>query len=137
MVGNQVRRILVHVAADSAQPVEPGEIEWSSGAAPVEMTVRSESVGVISIRDEDLFGALVQLRLQFEKTGRFLLCSAARKDAYPSRMLREMGGGRKVYLLRPGEQARKEDLVDVFEPAAFEQVCTVANQRLGYEGWLR
>jgi hypothetical protein len=52
-------------------------------------------------------------------------------------MARQMAGGRKVYLLKNGMQARREDLVDAFEPAEFEQVGTVAEQRAAYEEWLR
>lgn len=41
------------------------------------------------------------------------------------------------YLLKNGMQARREDLVDAFEPAEFEQVGTVAEQQAAYEEWLR
>ena len=85
----------------------------------------------------DVFDALVAMRLQLEQDGYRLLCNAARKDAYPSRMSREMSGGRKVYLLKPGRQALREDLIDVFDPATYDEVGTVAEQRSNYEAWIR
>lgn len=131
-----MQKVIVNVAARGA-PVEPCEIEWASAAGTVAMTARSASIGVVSIEAAEVFGALIQLRLQLEKNARLLLCNAARKDAYPSRMLLEMGGGRKSYLLRQGKPASKEDLIDVFDPATYDQVGTVAEQRQGYEAWLR
>jgi len=77
------------------------------------------------------------LRLFIEGKGYLLLCNAARKDAYPSRMALEMGGGRKIYILRHGMQARREDLIDIFGAASIDQVCTVAEQRASYESWTR
>jgi hypothetical protein len=131
-----MQKVIVNAAARGL-PTESCEIEWASEAGAVAMTARSASIGTVSIEADDVFGALVKLRLLLEGGGRVLLCGAARKDAYPSRMLLEMGGGRKSYLLHRGKQATKADLIDVFEPASYEQVGTVAEQRQGYEEWLR
>lgn len=130
-------KVLVQVAANEGASIEPCEIEWASGVVPVEMVVRSPFLGLVKIESQDLFDAMVQLRKKLEQSGRRLLCSGARKDAYPSRMILEMGGGRKVYLLRHGKPAAKDDLVDVFDAAEYLQVGTVEEQRLGYEEWLR
>lgn len=59
----------------------------------VNLTVRSLRFGVMNFTDVDLFGALVKFRLRLEENGYVLLCNGARKDAYPSRMAREIGGG--------------------------------------------
>jgi hypothetical protein len=131
-----MQKVTVNVAARGL-PTEACEIEWVSEAGAVAMTARSASVGMVHIDADDVFGALIKLRLLLEGSGRLLLCGAARKDAYPSRMLLEMGGGRKSYLLHQGKQAAKGDLIDVFEPASYEQVGTVAEQCQGYEEWLR
>jgi hypothetical protein len=74
--------------------------------------------------------------LRLEQEGWLLLSNAARKDAYPSRMALEMGGGRMIYVTTPGVQARREDLVDVLGAASPEQVGTVAEQRAHYEAWI-
>jgi hypothetical protein len=131
-----MQKVIVDVAVRGL-PVESCGIEWKFEAGVVVMNACSASIGMVSIEADDVFAALVKLRLQLEDRDRLLLCNAARKDAYPSRMLREMGGGRKSYLLRQGQQASKRDLIDVFEPAAYEQVGTVEEQRQEYEKWLR
>jgi hypothetical protein len=115
---------------------EPCEIEFTRGV-PTELTATSQHFGTMSFVDDNLFSALLKLRLRLEQDGYLLLCNAARKDAYPSRMTLEMGGGRKIYLLNSGVQTTREDLVDVLGAASVDQVCTVAEQRIGYEDWLR
>lgn len=130
-----MKRVMVNIAISSGQ-VETCDIQWTQGP-PVEMYAWTQRFGVMHFSGEDLFDTLCQLRRCLEKEGYRLLCNAARKDAYPSRMARQMGGGRKLYLLRHGQQARREDLVDAFEPAEFEQVGTVAEQRAAYEIWSR
>jgi hypothetical protein len=111
-------------------------IELSRGVS-TEIRIKSEHFGEMFFTDENLFDALKQLRLQLEKDGYFLLCNAARKDAYPSRMALEMGGGRKIYLLTLGAQTKRDDLVGVLESASIDQVCTVAAQWDSYQAWLR
>ena len=130
-------KVFVQVAANEGANLEPCEIDWIVGVASVEMVVRSSFLGVVKINSQDLFDAMVQLRKQLQQSGRLLLCSGARKDAYPSRMMLEMGGGKKVYLLHHGRPAAKDDLMDIFDPAVYLQVGTVEEQRLGYEEWLR
>lgn len=130
-----MEHVVVNVALAPDQ-IEICEIEWTQGP-PVEMHARTQSLGSMSITGEDLFDTLCRLRQCLEGKGCQLLCNAARKDAYPSRMARQMGGGRKVYLLANGRQARREDLVDAFGPAEFHQVGTVAEQRAAYEAWSR
>lgn len=113
------------------------EIKWERASGIVSMVAEAASTGVLTIEAANLFEALVKLRLELERYGCLLLCNAARKDAYPSRMLLEMGGGRKVYLLHQGKQALKEDIVDVLGSVTREQVGTVQEQRAEYEKWLR
>lgn len=118
-----------------------GEIEscqiWFARGIPVTLNTRSARFGDVTFTDDNLFAALCNYRRLLEKDGFLLLCHGARKDAYPSRMALEMGGGRKVYLTKMGQQARREDLVDIFEAATFEQVCSVDEQRAAHEAWLR
>jgi hypothetical protein len=106
-------------------------------SVPLKMEIHSERFGTLAFVAENLFDALLKFRLRLEQDGYSLLCNAARKDAYPSRMVLEMGGGRKVYLLKAGMQARQEDLVDVFGEASVEKVCTVEEQRANYKIWVR
>ncbi|MDR1229015.1 MAG: hypothetical protein LBK55_08385 [Azoarcus sp.] len=115
---------------------ESCEIEFSP-EAPSEIQVHSQRFGSLSFKDSDLFSALIQFRLHLEKDGYNLLCNAARRDAYPSRMARNMGGGKVVYLLKYGIQAERKDLVDAFGPTSVDQVCSVEEQRINFENWIR
>ncbi|WP_322027875.1 hypothetical protein [Burkholderia sp. BCC1977] len=112
------------------------EIEYTDGV-PVSVTFRNGTFGVLTFREGSLFDAITSYRRVIEPKGYFLLCNGARKDAYPSRMMLQMGLGKKIYLLRESEQARREDLVDIFGGAAIDQVCSVDEQRSAYESWLR
>jgi hypothetical protein len=88
---------------------------------------------------DDLFEALCQLRLFLERpeNGAWsILCNGARRDAYPSRVAREMSGGKKLYLLTMGKKAALEDLVYIFDQAAPEQVGTVEQQFSTYRKWM-
>ena len=127
--------IHVEIASLSGER-EPCEIEFTQGV-PITMTIRSTRFGELSFTDNNLFAALSAYRRLLEQEGYLLLCNGARKDAYPSRMALQMGGGRKIYLLRPGKQAKREDLVDIFDAATIEQVCGVDEQRNAYEEWVR
>ncbi|MEC5408442.1 hypothetical protein VOM14_23100 [Paraburkholderia sp. MPAMCS5] len=104
---------------------------------PVTITVRSPCFGELSFTDNNLFDALSAYRRALEQNHYFILCNGARKDAYPSQMALQMGGGRKVYLLHSGKSAKRQDLVDIFGSATIDQVCSVAEQRAAYEAWVQ
>lgn len=116
--------------------MEDCRLEFSQ-ASPFKLVAQSSTLGTVEVQDDSLFGALVRLRTVAEAAGCRLLCNAARLNAYPSRMSLEMGGGRKVYVLKPGQQARRGDMVDIFDYAPIEEVATVQEQRDYYAAWIR
>ncbi|MDQ0378608.1 hypothetical protein [Amycolatopsis thermophila] len=85
----------------------------------------------------DMFEALVRLRRQLEAEGLSIAVQGSRRDTYPSGMARDMGGGERVYVLRPGQAARGDDLVDTFAEASLDQLATVEEQRTFWEAWLK
>ncbi|MEA5115910.1 MAG: hypothetical protein VB050_17990 [Geobacteraceae bacterium] len=91
---------------------------------------------VIEFKGADLFECLCNLRSELDKMGLKMLCNGSRIDAYPSRMSRDMGGARKVYLLRMGQQGRLEDLVELFDEAPADKIGTVEEQKAFYRKWL-
>lgn len=103
----------------------------------ITLTASSPVFGELTFAAANLFDALIRLRLHLEKIGYFLLCNAARRDTYPSRALRQMGGAFKVYVLRAGQQATPTDLVDALGPANLDQIATVGEQRAAFEEWLK
>lgn len=84
----------------------------------------------------DMFTALVRLRLQLEPDGWMIALQGARRDTYPSRMSTDMAGGRKIYVLRPGQKATGENVVDTLADAPVERLGTVAEQRAAVEARL-
>jgi hypothetical protein len=116
--------------------VQPCFITYSR-APNVTLTAESPAFAEVSFKASNLFDALTEFRLYLEKQGYMLLCNVARRDTYISPMAKEMGGGIKVYVLHPGQQARMNEMVDSLGEAPPELVTTVAHQRNAYEQWLR
>lgn len=88
--------------------------------------------GVVAATANDAFGGLADVRRTLEAQGWLLAVAGARRDAYPSGMLRERGG-EQVYLLVRGRPA--EQRLDTFSDAPPEAVTTVDEQREAYEEW--
>lgn len=88
-----------------------------------------------SFAGPDLFESLAMLRREAEARGDLVLCAGARRDVYPSRMARDMGGGRVAYVLRAGQPAAREDLIDIFAPAEASAVVGVDEQRRSFDTW--
>lgn len=105
----------------------------------VSVDVQSEHPAVIVVRlgDEksrqypgaDLFDCLLSLREDLESRGLLLCCQGARRNVSPSGMTRQMSNGRLAYVLLPGRQASDDDLVEVFAPAACDDVVAVVEQK--------
>ena len=85
---------------------------------------------------DDLFDCLAKLRLELASEAAMALCNGARLDTFPSGMAREMSGGRKVYLLRMGQPARPQDLVNTFDEAPIDKIASVSEQQAYYLDWL-
>lgn len=85
----------------------------------------------------DLFECLKAMRVEhLEPLGAFLMCNGSRRDVYPSRMTRQMSGGRKAYELKLGVSARSTDLVDIFTlTPSIHSLASVAEQESFYERW--
>jgi hypothetical protein len=98
-------------------------LKWSDGRA-------EETLG------NDLFDCLCLLRERLEPDGWLIMCEGARVDVYPSGMSREMGAGRRAYVLRLGEHADRNDLVDIFAATKVAQLASVRDQRAYFEKWI-
>jgi hypothetical protein len=88
--------------------------------------------GLVTATAEDAFAALAAVRRQLEPNGWLLAVAGARRDAYPSGMLRELGG-EQVYVLVHGQPAQQR--LDTFSDAPPDAVTTVDEQREAYEAW--
>lgn len=115
--------------------IESCTFEYKLGH-PVELIASSPSIGRLEISADDLFEALNQVRLAGEKNKFLLLCNGARADSYPSRMSRQMRHGAQTYIFKYGVHAKRDDLVDLLDPATYDQVTTVAEQKKNFDDWL-
>lgn len=118
-----------------------GWLDGHDGPIPiyrVELLTRLGSYGgPYTATGPDMFEALVRLRRQLEPEGLMIAVQGSRRDAYPSGMTRDMGGGERIYVMRPGHHARLDDLVDTFAGAEPDQLATVDEQRAFWEAWLK
>ncbi|WP_460107320.1 hypothetical protein [Pseudomonas sp. H1_F01] len=104
---------------------------------PWVISFSQSDLGEIRYESDDLFKALLLLRSALEEQGHRLLCNGSRKNVVVSGMSRQMGGGRKAYLVRLGKPARRDDLVDIFDCIEPSFVDTVGQQIEFYNEWLR
>lgn len=84
----------------------------------------------------DYFAALALIRRDLEAEGWLLSCYGASRNVYPSGMCRDMGAGLKAYRLRPGQQARPEDLVSILATGPDVEPATVEAQEAFFESWV-
>lgn len=85
----------------------------------------------------DVFEALVRLRRQLEPEGLMIAVQGSRRDAFPSGMARDMGGGERIYVMRPGRGATFDDLVDTLADATVDQLATIDEQRAYWDAWMQ
>jgi len=76
----------------------------------------------------DFFDSLQNLRGLLEPDGQMLCVQGACRDVFPSGMSRQMSGGRSAYRFVAGRRPGREDLVDIFAPAACDRVVGVDEQ---------
>ena len=125
--------ITVKVRSPSGE-VKECTIELSQ-SPPWKLVFSGMSLGRREFSGDDLFNALIALRIELEGMGVQLLCSGARIDVFPSAMSRQMGGARKAYVTRLKRPGLPADLVDIFDYSAPESVGSVAQQKAFHDKW--
>ncbi|MDW6092419.1 hypothetical protein SBX64_07660 [Vibrio rhizosphaerae] len=90
----------------------------------------------IEIEASDLFIASTVLREHLEQRNCKLLCNASRRNIFVSTMSREMGGGRKGYIVQIGQPASRDTLVDIFGYVDSSLVVSIEEQQLFHEKWI-
>ena len=85
----------------------------------------------------DFFECLKKLRRLLEKYGYLICCYGARPDVYPSRMSRQMSKGRIAYLMKIGEPATRNHLVNIFQSVSADKIDTIESQEAFYEKWIK
>ncbi len=85
---------------------------------------------------EDWFDAFCAVRRDLETRELLPACYGAHLHAFPSGMSRSMGGGRQLYRLTIGKQARMNDLVGLFDAGQDVIPSTVDDQRKFFDQWI-
>ena len=111
------------------------EIRRNEKSGTWAMRLDGVEIGEQNFEGQDLFEAMIRLRHALEHRDAQLLCVGARPDVFPSGMSRGMGAGRKAYVTRMGEPARRTDLLDIFDYAAPGLVGTVEQQADFHAKW--
>lgn len=86
------------------------------------------------VTDNDLFTCFCTLRTVFPTIT--FLCKGAKQNVYPSRMSRDMAGGRVAYEYQQGKNASTDDLVSIFD---FEDkdIVSPEKQQESFWAWIR
>jgi hypothetical protein len=96
--------------------------------------------GGLEVRGDgpDLFEALAAARRKLEPHGVLLGCNGARRDVYPSAMLRQADMARHAYVLTMPRTASRPETVDIFAAAPESSVlATVGEQREWFDRWMK
>jgi hypothetical protein len=84
----------------------------------------------------DLFEALVSARRELEAHDVLVGCNGARRDVFPSPMLRQAVRGRRAYVLTLPRTTARPPTVDVFAAAPdLTVLATVDEQRAWFDRW--
>jgi hypothetical protein len=92
---------------------------------------------MMGLSPEGYFSALKNLRIELEKIGILLVCFGASENVYPSAMQLSMGPAELAYRTRLGEQARREDIVNIFDSDESVSPATVEQQEKYNQEWLQ
>lgn len=85
----------------------------------------------------DLFEALAVVRGQLFERDIIVMCNGARRDVFPSQMLRQATSGRRAYVLRVPRGRARPPIVDIFDPAPKDAVFdTVDGQYAAFQQWV-
>ncbi len=107
-----------------------------ANSSPWSLNIDCGNNGIFESKGSDLFDSFINIRQKLRSKEIILLCNGSRRNIFPSPMLRQSGGGKKAYLLRLGVPARKEDIVNIFDPIEINNVDTLENQKYFYDQWL-
>ncbi|ASA58214.1 hypothetical protein [Vibrio gazogenes] len=96
-----------------------------------------EGIESFEVEADDLFIACTRLREHLEQQYFKLLCNASRENLCVSSMSREMGGGRKGYIVQMGQPTSRDTLVDIFGYVDSHLVVSVEEQKQFHEKWMK
>ena len=96
----------------------------------------SVEINFYKIEGYDLLDSFTKLRQLLEEKQLFILCQGSAKNVHTSGMARDMSFGLKAYSLELNKKASLDQLVEIFDPAPIEIVCSIEEQRAFLEKWI-
>ncbi|SNS25174.1 hypothetical protein [Actinomadura mexicana] len=123
---------------------------WTVSASEVGppwlLTLRAEDGREWNSEADDLFSAFQEIRRHTDAEGIRLCVNGARRDAHPSGMSRDMGGGRMLYVLPPRrglkmllslfKRPTRRNMIYIFDPTSCESVVPVGEQIRYFDDWV-
>ncbi len=103
---------------------------------PWRIEIKNNDLGVYTGKGDDLFECLIDIRQKLETKRWFIMCAGNCVNVFPSRMSRQMSGGRDAYRLSMGKQCSEDSLVDIFEDVDPNYLGTVKEQSQFYSEWI-
>ena len=83
---------------------------------------------------DDLYLCLAKIRRDFPEIE--FLCKGAKLNVYPSRMCSQMSNGSVAYEMKLGKQARREDIVHIFDFEDKDITSDISEQIDFYRHWI-
>ncbi|MFC3749787.1 hypothetical protein [Paenibacillus sp. GCM10012306] len=124
---------------DGDNPISGDLYVYEESPKDADMVLLKVVIGERSFISEevDCFSAFVSIRKELEQENLQIACNGSAKSVYPSRMQLTMGYGRKAYKLFIGQQAKIEDVVDIFDCDTDLEFVTVEEQSNFYAQWIK
>lgn len=127
-----------------------GRGAWSVSASeegpPWRLILRADNGREWESEAEDLFAAFQEIRRSTDVEGIKVCVNGSRRDAHPSGMSRDMGGGRMLYVLPPRrglpmllglfKRLKRRNMVYIFDPAPCDLVVSVDEQVRYFNDWV-
>lgn len=123
-----------HILAVRGDERHPCRLQVGGTYRAVEWELESP-LGTLTCSGSDTIELLTKVRVLLESQGWLLAVQGARRDAHASGMLRDMGDGKRVYLIT--DEPGPYDAADTLAPAEPEQVTTLGEQSQFVREWLR
>jgi len=84
----------------------------------------------------DLFDCLLKVRRELDAGNIKLGCMGCREDTWASGMMRDMGQGLSVYLLKDAVEGQRPPQAGTFNPSPVADTVTVHEQMAWHQSWL-
>lgn len=128
------QKLSIHFNADNR--VVEAMIDIASDP-PWTIELTAPGIPKLTSKNRDLFECLIDLRKELVKYSCRPLCNGARLNIHASSMSREICGGEVAYILQLGKQAKREDVVNIFEYAEPHLIASVDEQQKFYHNWIK